>query len=59
MPTVETLSREEILERRDALLAETAMTEAELRRRAADYTLTVYEAGILSEINAMEFLLGE
>ena len=58
MPEVETLSHDEIVRRRDELLAEAAMSEDELRSRAADYILSSREAAILSEIEGLEFLLG-
>jgi uncharacterized small protein (DUF1192 family) len=59
MPTIEILSAEELEERRTALLAEVDMTEDELRNRGRTYSLSVHEAGILTEIDGLDFLLGE
>ncbi|HTZ43749.1 MAG TPA: hypothetical protein VMB79_07780 [Jatrophihabitans sp.] len=58
MPELEVLTRDEIVQRRKRLLAETSMSEDELRTRAANYTLTPRESGILAEIDGLEFLLG-
>lgn len=58
MPEVEILSHDEIVRRRNELLSEAAMSEEELRNRAAAYTLSPREAGILSELEGLEFLLG-
>lgn len=59
MPTVETLSREDILLRKAELLASIATSEEVLRERASEYTLTPREAGVLAEIEGLDFLLGE
>lgn len=59
MPTVEVLSHDDIVRRKAELLASVGASEDELRERAASYMLNPREAGILSEIDGMEFLLGE
>lgn len=59
MPTLEILSRDEAETRRAHLLAKVDMSEDELRERARDYTLNAHEAGVLAEIDGLDFLLGE
>ncbi len=57
MPTIEMLTPDEIHERRERLLAQAGMSEDELRRRAADYTLTSEQSAILDELSDLDFLL--
>ena len=59
MPSLEVLTKDDIEARRRCLLRDAAMTEDELRERARSYTLTARESGILSEVDGLEFLLGE
>lgn len=59
MPIVEMLSENEIRERRAHLLAEVGMSEDQLRERAQSYSLTADEAGVLAEIDGLDFLLGK
>ncbi len=55
---LEWLTPDEIRERRERLLVGVGMPEEELRRRAADYTLTSKQSAVLDEIDDLNFLLG-
>lgn len=57
MPTVELLTRDEITERRDALLAKAGMPLDDLRDAADEYRLTPTQAALLDEVEDLEFLL--
>lgn len=55
--TVRTLTREDMLNERAALLTEAGMTAEELRARGAAWTLDAHHRGILSRVDGLDFLL--
>ncbi len=52
-------SRSGLVERRRQLLKSVGLTEAELRVRAVERSLTSAEADVLEELDEIGFLLGE
>lgn len=59
MTTIERLSETELHERRAELLRRSGMSELELRAQAAHFALTVEQADLLSEVDGLDYLLGE
>lgn len=59
MAGVLTPSLDELKARRKGLVAETKMSERELRRRAENYQLGPREADLLREIDEIDYLLGK
>jgi hypothetical protein len=59
MPPVELLTPTEIEARRRELLESIGMDENMLRERARSYLLSAEEAGVLTELDGLEFLLGK
>ena len=57
-PTVEILTEEDLQARRAEILAAQTLTEEELRRGAARYTLTADEVAALDEVDRIDYLLG-
>lgn len=55
--TLRTLTREDMLKERAALLTETGMTEKELRARGAAWELDAHHRGLLARIDGLDFLL--
>ena len=53
------LTRDQLLDRRRALLARIDIDESTLLRRAKDHALTPEERDALLEVEAVRFLLGE
>jgi hypothetical protein len=58
-PNVMPVTREELLARRDALLSRVGLTREALAERANTYSLSGDEFETLTEIEEIEFLLGE
>jgi len=58
MATAISMSREELLERRKALLESVGMTYDELRDRALAYTLRPDERAAYEAIRSIDYLLG-
>ncbi len=54
---VRVLTRDAMLTERAALLAESGMTEADLRAAGAAWTLNAHMRGLLSRIDGLDFLL--
>ena len=57
-PNVMTVTRDELVARRDALLARTGLTRQQLQERAEAYSLNAEEWDILTELEHIDFLLG-
>ena len=55
--TVRSLTRDDMLRERKALLEEAGMPEAELRRLGDAYELDAHQRGLLARIDSLEFLL--
>lgn len=55
--TVRALTRDDMLRERDELLAESGMTEEELRALGAAWELDAHHRGLLSRIDGLDFLL--
>lgn len=55
--TVRSLTRDDMLRERKALVDEAGMPEAELRRRGDDYELDSHKRGLLARIDSLDFLL--
>jgi hypothetical protein len=55
--TVRALTRDDMLRERDELLAESGMTEEELRALGAAWKLDAHHRGLLSRIDGLDFLL--
>lgn len=58
-PTIVTLTVDQAMERRAAILAELQMQEEVLRDRAAKYQLDAAEIVLFEELEDIDFLLGE
>lgn len=58
-PTIITLTVEQAVERREAILDELRLTEEVLRDRAAKYQLDADEMVLFEELEDIDFLLGE
>jgi hypothetical protein len=58
-PNVMPVTREELLVRREALLSRVGLTREALAERADTYSLSGDEFETLTEIEEIEFLLGE
>lgn len=58
-PTVEVLSVETALVRRDEVLASVGGDEGALRTRAAAYALSAREMAALDELDELDYLLGQ
>lgn len=56
--SVITRSEADLKKRRRALVADTRMTEKELRHRAESFQLSAREADLLREIDEIDYLLG-
>jgi uncharacterized hydantoinase/oxoprolinase family protein len=57
-PIVQVMHADALRDRRAALLAETGLTESDLRRRAEVYSLTAELSAVLDEIEEIDYLLG-
>lgn len=57
MPTLELMSRGEILALRSQLLAAAGLPYDELMRRAAEYSLTPEQSAVAEEISDLDYLL--
>lgn len=58
VPTVETLSADELRRRREVVLEQAGMPEDVLRDRADQYLLTPDLAALVIELDEIDFLLG-
>jgi hypothetical protein len=59
MTTIEHVTREQLLARKDAVLAKVGLTEAELRERAESGGLVGDEWAAASAIEGIDYLLGD
>jgi len=57
-PNVLTVTRDELLAKREQLLARTGLTREQLQERADSYSLTPDEWDLLTELEHIDFLLG-
>jgi hypothetical protein len=57
-PNVLTVTRDELLARREELLAQAGLTLEELRSRAETYSLSGEEWELVTELDHIDFLLG-
>jgi len=57
MPTMTLMPREDLVELRNKLLAETGLSHQELMRRAAEYSLTPEQSATAEEISDLDYLL--
>lgn len=53
------VTREQLEERRRAALARLGISERDLRQRAVEHVLTPEERDVLTELEEIDFLLGE
>lgn len=57
-PNVLTVTRDELLARREELLTQAGLTLEELRSRAGTYSLSGEEWELVTELDHIDFLLG-